>query len=54
MPLYNFRCGNEHTFEQLVKMGTEETVCPVCKQPAKQIILTGKTGLSYRFNWFES
>ncbi len=39
MPVYEFECTKEHTVtEKLVKMGTEEIECPVCKNPAKKIM----------------
>lgn len=30
MPLYEFRCANEHLFERLLAVGSESPACPAC------------------------
>ena len=58
MPIYNFRCLDskcDYSFEKLVKMGVEQVPCECedCTSMAKKELATGKTGLSYRFNWLD-
>jgi putative FmdB family regulatory protein len=45
MPYYDFKCVScEHTQEELVKMGTNESICEKCGAKAE------KSMSSYRFN----
>lgn len=53
MPMYDFKCpacGHEH--EAIVKTGTEKTKCPKCGKTSKRVLVQGKTGISFRFNFF--
>ncbi len=38
MPVYEFECPDGDVTEKIVKMGTEEIVCPTCRQKAKRIL----------------
>jgi putative FmdB family regulatory protein len=38
MPVYEFECNCGHSFEQLVKMGTNTRECPKCRSQAKKIM----------------
>ena len=38
MPVYEFECPNGEITEKLVRMDTQEIVCPKCKETAKKII----------------
>ncbi|GBC59903.1 hypothetical protein DENIS_0845 [Desulfonema ishimotonii] len=38
MPFYEFECSCGTVTEELVKMGTEEVVCPKCGKKAKKIM----------------
>jgi putative FmdB family regulatory protein len=38
MPVYEFECKCGHSFEKLVKMGTDDQECPHCHKKAKKIM----------------
>ena len=38
MPTYDYRCDNEHTFEEFHSMSDEAPrVCPTCGAPARKV-----------------
>ena len=38
MPMYDFKCANEHTFEELAKLDTDKLPCPVCGAEAQRFL----------------
>jgi putative FmdB family regulatory protein len=38
MPVYEFECKCGHSFEELVRMGTNDRECPKCHNQAKKIM----------------
>jgi putative FmdB family regulatory protein len=36
MPLYEFRCVNEHRFERLLAFGSDSPPCPACGQSSEK------------------
>jgi putative FmdB family regulatory protein len=38
MPVYEFECDCGHSFEELVKMGTQSAACPQCNKKAPKIM----------------
>jgi putative FmdB family regulatory protein len=38
MPVYEFKCANNHITEALVPMGTRQVQCRQCQKKAKKII----------------
>ena len=38
MPIYEYRCENDHTFEVMQRMGDEQvTTCPTCGAPVRRV-----------------
>jgi putative FmdB family regulatory protein len=38
MPVYEFECADGHITEELVPMGTKNTLCTKCNKKARKII----------------
>ena len=52
MPTYEYRCTNQHTFEQFQKISDPPIeVCPQCGAPAERI-LSGGAGLLFKGSGF--
>lgn len=53
MPNYAFECVNGHTFDQIVRWGTDKVPCQQCGAEATQDPTANARGMSFRFNYME-